>query len=65
MIAFKTNEIMFDKPLSNQKEYGVEISQVIPIGNKLDIEERIAKKDKNIQIFSLEDKKLELESKIY
>ncbi|MDN5111688.1 TolC family protein [Aliarcobacter butzleri] len=65
MIAFKTNEIMFDKPLSNQKEYGVELSQTIPIGRKLDIEENIAKNDRNIQIYSLEDKKLELESKIY
>ncbi|MCT7611627.1 TolC family protein [Aliarcobacter butzleri] len=65
MIAFKTNEIMFDKPLSNQKEYGVEFSQAIPIGRKLDIEENIAKNDRNIQIYSLEDKKLELESKIY
>ncbi|KLE06803.1 TolC family protein [Aliarcobacter butzleri] len=65
MIAFKTNEIMFDKPLSNQKEYGVELSQAIPIGRKLDIEENIAKNDRNIQIYSLEDKKLELESKIY
>lgn len=65
MIAFKTNEIMFDKPLSNEKEYGVELSQAIPIGKKLDIEENIAKNDRNIQIYSLEDKKLELESKIY
>ncbi|MDN5043816.1 TolC family protein [Aliarcobacter butzleri] len=65
MIAFKTDEIMFDKPLSNQKEYGVELSQAIPIGRKLDIEENIAKNDRNIQIYSLEDKKLELESKIY
>ncbi|MEV9616043.1 TolC family protein [Aliarcobacter butzleri] len=65
MIAFKTNEIMFDKPLSNQKEYGVELSQAIPIGKKLDIEENMAKNDRNIQIYSLEDKKLELESKIY
>ncbi|MCT7622350.1 TolC family protein [Aliarcobacter butzleri] len=65
MLAFKTNEIMFDKPLSNQKEYGVELSQAIPIGRKLDIEENIAKNDRNIQIYSLEDKKLELESKIY
>lgn len=65
MLAFKTNEIMLDKPLSNQKEYGIELSQVIPVGSKLDIEESIAKKDKNIQIFSLEDKKLELEAKIY
>ena len=65
MLAFKTNNIGLNKPLSNQKEYGVELSQVIPIGRTLDIEENIAKKDRNIKQFDLEDKKLELESKIY
>ena len=65
MLAFKVNNIGFNKPLSNQKEYGVELSQVIPIGRTLDIEENIAKKDRNIKMFDLEDKKLELESKIY
>uniref|UniRef100_UPI00404781EA TolC family protein n=1 Tax=Aliarcobacter sp. TaxID=2321116 RepID=UPI00404781EA len=43
----------------------VGISQVIPTGSKLNIQEKIAKKDKNIQAQTLEDKKLELESKIY
>ena len=65
MLEFKTYNIGLNKPLSNQKEYGVEISQVIPLGNRLDIEESIAKKDRNIKMFDLEDKKLELESKIY
>ena len=65
MLAFKTNNIGLNKPLSNQKEYGVELSQVIPIGNRLDIEKSIAQKDRNIKEFDLEDKKLELESKIY
>ena len=65
MLAFKINNIGLNKPLTNQKEYGVELSQVIPIGRTLDIEENIAKKDRNIKQFDLEDKKLELESKIY
>ncbi len=65
MLAFKTNNIGLNKPFSNQKEYGVELSQVIPIGNKLAIEESIAIKDRNVKEFDLEDKKLELESKIY
>lgn len=65
MLAFKVNNIGLNKPLSNQKEYGVELSQVIPIGNRLDIEKSIAQKDRNIKEFDLEDKKLELESKIY
>lgn len=65
MLAFNTYNIGLDKPLSNQKEYGIELSQVIPLGNRLDIEESIASKDRNIKVFDLEDKKLELESKIY
>lgn len=65
MLSFKVNNIGLNKPLSNQKEYGVELSQVIPIGRTLDIEENIARKDRNIKQFDLEDKKLELESKIY
>ena len=65
MLAFKTNNIGLNKPLSNQKEYGIEITQVIPIGRTLDIEESIAQKDRNIKEFELEDKKLELKSKIY
>jgi len=66
MLELKTNMIMLNKnKLNNQKEYGIEISQVVPIGNRLKIEENIAKKDKNIQEISLEDKKLELKSKIY
>jgi outer membrane protein, heavy metal efflux system len=41
------------------------LSQVIPIGSKLEIKEKIAQKDRNIQILNLEDKKLELESKVF
>lgn len=41
------------------------LSQVIPTGSKLEIKEKIAQKDRNIQIQNLEDKKLELESKVY
>ncbi|BAK72030.1 TolC family protein [Arcobacter sp. L] len=40
------------------------ISQVIPTGNKLDIKEKIASKEKNIKLYDFEDKKLELTSKI-
>ena len=41
------------------------LSQIIPTGSKLEIKEKIAQKDRNIQILNLEDKKLELESKVY
>lgn len=66
MLSFKANNIMLNKNyLNDQKEYGIELSQIIPIGDKLNLEERIAKKDKLIEEQNLEDLKLELESKIY
>jgi outer membrane protein, heavy metal efflux system len=66
MLSFKTNNIMLNKNyLNSQKEYGIEISQSIPIGDKLEIERAIAQKDKLIQEYNLDDKKLELTSKIY
>ena len=66
MIRFKANDIMLNKNyLNNQKEYGIELSQAIPIGKKLELEESIAKKDKLLQEQTLQDIKLEFESKIY
>ena len=49
----------------NMKTSFVGISQVISTAGKLDIKEKIAQKDRNIQSLNLEDKKLELESKVY
>ncbi|MGJ0315579.1 TolC family protein [Aliarcobacter cryaerophilus] len=66
MINFKANDIMLNKNyLNNQKEYGIELSQAIPIGKKLELEESIAKKDKLLKEQTLQDIKLEFESKIY
>lgn len=66
MISFKVNDIMLNKNyLNKQKEYGIELSQAIPIGKKLELEESIAKKDKLLQEQTLQDIKLEFESKIY
>ena len=66
MISFKANDIMLNKNyLNNQKEYGIELSQAIPIGKKLALEESIAKKDKLLKEQTLQDIKLEFESKIY
>lgn len=66
MIRFKANDIMLNKNyLNNQKEYGIELSQAIPIGKKLELEESITKKDKLLQEQTLQDIKLEFESKIY
>lgn len=66
MIRFKANDIMLNKNyLNNQKEYGIELSQAIPIGKRLELEESIAKKDKLLKEQTLQDIKLEFESKIY
>jgi outer membrane protein TolC len=66
MISFKAHDIMLNKNyLNNQKEYGIELSQAIPIGKKLELEESIAKKDKLLKEQTLQDIKLEFESKIY
>jgi outer membrane protein TolC len=66
MISFKVNDIMLNKNyLNNQKEYGIELSQAIPIGKRLELEESIAKKDKLLKEQTLQDIKLEFESKIY
>ena len=66
MISFKANDIMLNKNyVNNQKEYGIELSQAIPIGKKLELEESIAKKDKLLKEQTLQDIKLEFESKIY
>lgn len=66
MISFKANDIMLNKNyINNQKEYGIELSQAIPIGKKLELEESIAKKDKLLKEQTLQDVKLEFESKIY
>ncbi|PRM98871.1 TolC family protein [Aliarcobacter cryaerophilus] len=66
MISLKANDIMLNKNyVNNQKEYGIELSQAIPIGKKLELEESIAKKDKLLQEQTLQDLKLEFESKIY
>ncbi|MGJ0377088.1 TolC family protein [Aliarcobacter cryaerophilus] len=66
MLSFKANDIMLNKNyLNKQKEYGIELSQAIPIGKKLELEESIAKKDKLLKEQTLQDIKLEFESKIY
>ena len=66
MLRFKANDIMLNKNyLNKQKEYGIELSQAIPIGKKLELEESIAKKDKLLKEQTLQDIKLEFESKIY
>ena len=68
-LTLGVNDIHFDEPkrrdLEPMQAQYIGFSQVIPVGNKLDIKKSIAKKDKNIITYSLEDKRLILESKIY
>ena len=63
------NDIHFDAPLKRDLEpmqgQFVGISQVVPMGEKLEIKEDIAKKDKKIMSLKLEEKKLKLKSKVY
>jgi outer membrane protein, heavy metal efflux system len=69
MLSLGVNDLWINDFSSRDKEAMqasfIGISQVIPTGSKLEIKEEIAQKDKNIQIQNLEDKKLELESKVY
>ncbi|MDD2886319.1 MAG: TolC family protein [Aliarcobacter sp.] len=69
VLSLGANDLWLNDLSSRDKEAMqasfIGISQVIPTGSKLDIKESIAKKNKNIKIEDLEDKKLELESKIY
>ena len=69
VLSFGVNDIWFNDTFSRDKEamqaQFIGFSQVIPLGNKLDIKKEIAQKDKKIEILNLEDAKLKLQSKIY
>jgi outer membrane protein TolC len=69
MLSFGVNDIQFDdvskRDLEAMQAQFVGVTQVIPMGDKLEYKEQIAFKDKEILGFVLEDKKLELQSKIY
>lgn len=69
MLSFGANDIQFDdvskRDLEAMQAQFVGITQVIPMGDKLEYKEQIAFKDKEILGFVLEDKKLEFQSKIY
>ena len=69
ILSLGVNDIHFNEPFKRdieamQAQY-IGISQVIPMGNKLEIKEELAKKDKRIIALLLEDEKLKLKSKIY
>ncbi len=69
VLSFGVNDIWFDRPFDRdneamQSQY-IGLSQVVPITNKLDLQKDISHSDKKINEVFLEDKKLELKSKIY
>ena len=68
-LTFGATDIQFDdisrRDLEPMQSQFIGFSQVIPVGDKLDIKEKVSKKDKNIVTLQLEDKKLVLKSKIY
>lgn len=68
-LSLGVNDIQFDDVSKRdleamQAEY-IGFSQIIPMGNKLEIQKEIAKKESSIALYTLEDKKLQLKSKIY
>lgn len=69
VVSFGANDIQFENPTKRDLEamqaQFVGVTQVIPTGDKLKYKEQIALKDKEILAYVLEDKKLELQSKIY
>lgn len=69
MLILGANDIQFDdvsrRDLEAMQAQFLGITQVIPMGDKLQYKEQIALKDKEILTYVLEDKKLEFQSKIY
>jgi len=68
-LTFGATDIQFDdiskRDLEPMQAQFIGFSQVIPIGNKLEIEKNIAKDDYKISQYLTEDKKLQFKSKIY
>lgn len=69
VLSLGINDIWFNDVFSRDNEpmqtQYIGISQVIPVGNKLQIKEDIQKKDKQINKYIFEDKKLQLKANIY
>lgn len=68
-LSFGITDVQFDditkRDLEAMQSSFVGFTQTIPIGDKLEIEKKIANDDYEISKFLLEDKKLQLQSKIY
>lgn len=69
VLSIGANDIQFDDPFKRdleamQAQY-IGVSQVIPTGNKLELKKEISNQELKISKLLLEDKKLQLKSKIY
>ncbi|MGB3750937.1 MAG: TolC family protein [Arcobacteraceae bacterium] len=69
VLTFGANDVQFEDSLKRDREpmqaQYIGYSQVIPIGEKLEIKKEISIRDKTITTYKLEDQKLKLKSKIY
>lgn len=69
VFSFGATDIQLDnitkRDLEPMQAHFIGISQVIPIGNKLEIERKIASDDFEISQYAKEEKKLQFKSKIY
>jgi len=69
VLNFGATDIQFDdiskRDLEPMQAYFVGFAQVIPVGEKKEIETQIAKNDYELSQLTLEDKKLQLKAKIY
>lgn len=69
ILTIGANDIWLNEPLKRDNEamqaQFIGITQMIPINNKLEILEKVSKKDQEINKLFFEDKKLQLKSKIY
>jgi len=68
-LTFGANDIQFSEPFKRdlepmQAQY-IGYSQVIPMGDKLDMKREISLRDKNIASYQYADKKLQLKSLVY
>jgi len=68
-LSLGVNDIQFDHPSKRdieamQAQY-IGFSQVIPMGEKLELQKEISLKDKQIALYMFEDKKLQLKSLVY
>ncbi len=69
ILNFGANDIQFDdiskRDLEPMQAQFIGLNQIIPIGDKKELEEEIARNDYELSKLVLADRKLELESKIY